>query len=218
MGFGTTSIRQFLRHAVPLSQWLIAAALLVLSAATCGREEDVQKKQLAADAKTEVLAAYLKSAGYRLDPRDASEVRSSALTQLNSSDPEVRFNALYDLARTAAHRDSRDALRGLLTSMNLNERLLAAESLIAYGDRDGVPVLIGLLDSQQLVKGSHPPRRVWEIVREALLRFTEEEFGLLEAQDAPTAAATRPAWESWWVENGESLRFDKAAKKYRSRN
>lgn len=146
-----------------------------------------------------------------------AELRDAALDQLASATGPVRYAALYALALTADGTGSMDALREVLTSDDVNERMLAAGSLIARGEKAAFPVLIELLGSDEQLAFRDPPQEAWRFARFVLIQYTREDMGLLGPTtfSAEQAAAARTAWERWWVERGDGLRYDEEERVYR---
>lgn len=140
----------------------------------------------------------------RDDPETAAKL---ALEQIEARDPVARFVAIYTLANTASTEAQLDALRALLTSESLSERVLAAEALLARGDKRAIPVLIGVLNSDEELANSLPPQRAWEYARNLLLQFTVQDFGLSADESQAAAAAAQPAWQAWWEQNGGALEW-----------
>jgi hypothetical protein len=124
--------------------------------------------------------------------------REAALDHLESQDADARIAAVYALSITLQPDDA-DALAPLLEADNPGERVLAATGMLAVGDGRAVPVLIAALGLEEPLPFGSPPLRVWEQARFALLSFTGQDHGLVEASTAQDAAATAAAWESWWA-------------------
>ncbi len=135
------------------------------------------------------------------------EVAQAALAQLDAEDPAVRFAALYALANTAETRAQLNALREVLGSESLSERVLAAEALLVRGEKEAIPVLIAALNSEEELAYSLPPQVAWWYARYLLLQYTLEDFGLEGDESFATAAAAQPTWQAWWEENGDSLQW-----------
>jgi len=163
--------------------------------------------------KPEQIKASL-AAIHRLLRERPAELRTAALKHLNATDPTVRFAALYALALTAEHGPSMEALRPFLESKDVNERMRAAVSLVARGEKTALPVLINALGSDTLLD-RRPPRSAWELAKSVLVRYTEKDFGLVAAQDGAAAVRTKAAWERWWTQDGAGLRWDATKRRYR---
>jgi HEAT repeat protein len=130
--------------------------------------------------------------------RNPAALRSAALANLASRNPDVRYAAVYGLSLTATRGESLDALARILRSHDVTERVLAAETLTAQGDKRGVPVLIDSLDSQKAFAHWAPPRRAGEVAQHALLRFVPSPRLRL---------ASKEAWRRWWARHGVSVRL-----------
>ncbi len=143
----------------------------------------------------------------RLAGSQQEGLRSAALAHLQSADAGVRYGAVYALTLTAVAGPSMDALKGLLQTGNASEQLLAATRLVALGDRDALPVIIGFLDSDASLSYWSPPKQLWQFARRQLLVLTDQDFGLRAANDRAAAAATMADWSHWWAENGATYRL-----------
>ena len=144
------------------------------------------------------------------------ELRAAALEHLGEEDPNVHYAAMYALSLTAEPGESADGLRRYLGSDDLNERFLAAGSLLARGEKEAIPVLIDLLDSEDPVAYRDPPRMAWQVARSALLTFVEQDHGLVDAEGFEDVSATKPAWERWWDEAGDAVQWIEEGTYYRS--
>ncbi|MFM7150035.1 MAG: HEAT repeat domain-containing protein, partial [Gemmataceae bacterium] len=143
---------------------------------------------------------------------EASEQVVEILSMLMSGagkSPEFLIKALDDRipARRAAAAgilsrsrlaENRDVVRKLLRDRDPQVRLRTAQTLTAQGDREAVPVLIGLLKEL-------PLEQVWEI---------EDYLGQLAGDKAPSAivsvdpasrARAHDAWSAWWKEAGSAV-------------
>ena len=140
---------------------------------------------------------------------DPDGLRVGALRHLTDTDEMVHYAAVYALVRTArSDESSMSALRALLASLRVDDRLLAAGALVYRGESAGIPVLIAALDSPEAMALRDPPQTASGFAKELLLRFTSEDFGLRAASDAVSVAKVEPAWRQWWAEHGAGLRWD----------
>jgi HEAT repeat protein len=149
---------------------------------------------------------------HALERDDPASLREAAMERLDSTDPPVRFAAVYALSLTAEDGPSADALVELLTAERANERLLAAAGLLTLGRPEAIPVLIAALDDETWVDLRDPPAHAWELARSLLLAFTDQDLGLAGAQGFEDVAATKTAWQEWWDANGAGLEFDPAGR------
>ncbi len=143
----------------------------------------------------------------RLDLAIVSEpgaTRTAALELIGSDDPDVRIAAVYALSVTLRAEDA-EVLAPLLQADDPRERVLVAAAMLAVADPRAVPILIDALVEDAALPFGSPPARVWEKARFALLQFTGQDLGLRDAATASEAAATIPAWESWWQGAGSSF-------------
>lgn len=148
-----------------------------------------------------------------------AQLRAAALDHLGAEDPNVAYAALYSLAITAEEGESIDALRPFLESGDVSERMLAAGSLVARGEKAGIPVLIDALDSEEPLAYRTPERPAWLFAQHVLLRYTGQDVGPALAQpeelDPTLVAEAMPDWERWWAKNGGALRWDASAREFR---
>ena len=160
------------------------------------------------DPRNNARAAVAQIHAAALDDPDG--LRRVGLEHANSSEAEVRWAALYALSLVVEPGDNESiqALHGALESADLDERLAAAGGLVASGEASALPVLIELLASSETTSYVRIP--AWRVARGLLLANTSEDFGLRAAEDAPTAASTAPAWESWWQDRGATLAWHPA--------
>lgn len=158
------------------------------------------------DASFEAIHEHLQSR--------STELREAALEHLEDDDRNVRYASLYALALTAEKGESVEALRSFLKSNDVSERMLAAGSLVARGEKAAIPVLIDALGSDGLLDFRDPPKPAWEFAHLVLTRYTGRESPLHTPPDLAAAVAAKTAWESWWREQGESLRWNPAMRVY----
>ena len=147
---------------------------------------------------------------------DPDTLRTVALEIFESGNAAERWAAVYALSIVIERGDTEavEALRESLEAEDLDERLAAAEGLIASGEKAGFPVLIELLGSPETTTTVVIP--LWRVARGLLLTYAEEDLGgLREATDGRAAAAARPAWESWWAARGPGLTWDAQTGKFR---
>ena len=145
---------------------------------------------------------------------NTAALRKAALAHLADKEPDTHYAALYALVMTANADNGAAELGGMLTSANVDERLLSAGALAGLGDKRALPVLIAALDQQDDLSYRAPPRRAYEFAQSQLLWFTNQDFGLKAAQTPEEIAATKPAWEQWWRSVGGSLHYDRRERKF----
>jgi len=162
------------------------------------------------------LAEAAEAAGLRIDPRSPDEIRAWALQAWKEGDTDERRSLLPDLAAIADDEEAQEALVGYLDSRDLRDRLMAAAALTTGGRTEGIPVLIEALGSGEVVPGSHPFTRAWQVARSALLHGTDRDLGLAQAEDLAAARAAQGAWQAWWRQSGASLRFDAESGRHRT--
>lgn len=126
-------------------------------------------------------------------------LRAAALAHLSDHRPLIHYASVYALARTAEPGPSLDALSGLMGSRRVDDRALAAAKLLSLGNRDAIPVLITLLGSKRRLTFRDPPERAWQLAANALLVYTDQDFGLRHARTARAARRARRRWRQWWA-------------------
>ncbi len=143
---------------------------------------------------------------------------SDVLPLLESNDSYAQWTGLYVLSNVAYNaspeeqeeirQDISPFLEGNLSSF----RLMAAVTLITMGDKEGIPVLIDLLESDEQMFLWEPPMPVCAYANEFLVRYTEKDF---EYSCAPGQfdVEARQQWEAWWNENSERIGWDPDSEK-----
>jgi hypothetical protein len=148
---------------------------------------------------------------------DPDSLREEALAGLDSGAASQRFASVLALTLTASTDDARsiEALRALSTADDVTERLLAAGTLAALGDKAGIDGLIEGLASDELLRNTDPPFAAWRFARANLLLMVDQDLGLADAHGPAAAAAAQPAWRRWWAEqsagqtwNAEMARYE----------
>jgi HEAT repeat protein len=148
----------------------------------------------------------------------AAQTRQAAISRLREEDPGVHYAALYALALTVAPGEATRRLESGLSSSNISERLVAARSLLAHGDKRAIPVLIEALRENFVPAFGNPPEAAWQVARFDLLQYVPVNLGLVGRHlDAAAAKAAARRWRAWWATNGDSLRWDSSARVYRVR-
>jgi hypothetical protein len=147
---------------------------------------------------------------------DSDAMRAAAIDGLEASDPAERFAAVYALALTASTSDpgSLDALRELMTSADATERLFAAGTLAALGEKDGVSVLIDALALRAPIRNVDPPMAAWRYARANLLSLVPQDRGLRDAVTPRAAEVAGVAWREWWTVNADALTWDAELGRY----
>jgi hypothetical protein len=145
---------------------------------------------------------------------NTAALRKAALAHLAEKDPPTHYAALYALVMTADADNGAAELASMLTSANVDERLLSAGALAGLGDKRALPVLIAALDQQDELSYRASPLRAYDFAQRQLLWFTDQDFGLKAAQTPEGIAATKPAWEQWWRSVGVSLHYDRPERKF----
>jgi hypothetical protein len=131
--------------------------------------------------------------------QDPSGMHAYALEILSSnSASDERMAAVYVLSETGLDGQAMDALHRSLDEGGVDERLLAAETLLLSGDPAGFPTLIALLGSQEALAYRDPPQQAWQAASFALIQLTDEDLGLIGPEEYAVVSAAQPAWQAWW--------------------
>lgn len=127
------------------------------------------------------------------------------LEDVNST-PDQKHAALLGLS-AIGHNDSSvnvlSYLKGALDDDNVNVRVTAAELVMSFGDKDGIPVLIAELENDAILKPSEPVMPIKSACALVLIKYTAQNFGVDKAQ-----------WQSWWESNKTNLKFNKENGKF----
>lgn len=140
------------------------------------------------------------------------------LPLLESNDSYHQWTGLYilsNIAYNATPEEQEEIKQGISPFLegNLSSfRLMAAVTLVTMGDKEGIPVLIDLLGSDEQMFLWEPPMPVCAYANEFLVRYTEKDF---EYSCAPGQfdAEARQQWEAWWNENSEHTEWDPDSEK-----
>ncbi|MFP3950021.1 MAG: hypothetical protein ACLFUZ_02930 [Candidatus Micrarchaeia archaeon] len=143
---------------------------------------------------------------------------SDVLPLLESNDSYAKWTGLYVLSNIAYNttpEEQEEIKQGISPFLegNLSSfRLMAAVTLVTMGDKEGIPVLIDLLGSDEQMFLWEPPILVCSYANEFLVRYTEKDF---EYSCAPGQfdAEARQQWEAWWNENSEKIEWDPDSEK-----
>lgn len=140
------------------------------------------------------------------------------LPLLESNDSYHQWTGLYvlsNIAYNATPGEQEEVKQGISPFLegNLSSfRLMAAVTLVTMGDKEGIPVLIDLLGSDELFFLSEPPMLVCTYANEFLVRYTEKDFGY-SCAPGQFNMESKYQWEAWWEENSASVQWDASAEK-----
>lgn len=138
----------------------------------------------------------LASALAALSPNIVSQLASMS----NQPDLRIKYQAILALALLAKKSELRaqvlPVLKEKLADSTITIRAQAANILIYWGQKEGIPVMIEGLDSkyQNEYMTSEPPLPLPEYSQLTLISHTEEDFGFDQVK-----------WQVWWQENQEKL-------------
>jgi hypothetical protein len=129
---------------------------------------------------------------------------------LDSGYPLYEWTALYVLSNNAyladesTQDDVLEKIRPYLICSNPDLRLMAAITVNSMENKEGVPVLIDLLNDNSLFMLSEPPMLICQYSNYELTRFTSQDFGFSCSQDNIETDSIL-LWEQWYQENSENL-------------
>ncbi len=112
---------------------------------------------------------------------------------MSDREPVCRAAAAYASSRIVPNETSR--LRPLLQGTNPQVRFEAAHALACVGDREAVPVLIGLL-------ADTPTPLAWQAFELLLILAGDKPPATLLPDDPAARRTVRAAWLDWWRANG----------------
>jgi len=145
-----------------------------------------------------------------------SEAVPALVPLVDSPNEGERYTAIVALGRIATADAAKPgdieaatkALASRLTDPNVSLRTYAAGSLVALGDKRGIPVLIEALIVQQRGYLSVPPELLNAFAYRALNAYTGQSFGYDPLADEAKRAASQQQWRDWWKATGERLQWD----------
>jgi hypothetical protein len=147
------------------------------------------------EAAEEILEALYDLSGQR------GHVDAAVAEALRDPAPARRAAAALVLGRLGTLDQTR-AVRRLLDDANLTIRFRAAQGLLCGGDRDAVPVLVGLLDKAPLPLAMQAEDLLTWVAGEDAPKVS-----LGESAEQRTKA--RQAWETWWDVHKDELKLAK---------
>jgi hypothetical protein len=125
---------------------------------------------------------------------------------LNDSDASKRYAAVLGLS-AIGHKDTSinvlSDLKKALGDSDVNVRVTAAELVMSFGDKEGIPVLIAELENTAILKPSEPVMPINSYASLVLTRYTDQTFAVDKAK-----------WQEWWLTNKDKLRWDKENGKF----
>jgi len=124
---------------------------------------------------------------------------------LNDSDASKRYAAVLGLSAIGheTNTDVLDYLKKALGDSDVNVRVTAAELVMSFGDKEGIPVLIAELENTATLKPSEPVMPINSYASLVLTRYTDQTFAVDKAK-----------WQEWWLANKDKLKFDKENGKF----
>ena len=125
---------------------------------------------------------------------------------LNDSNSSKRYAAIMGLSAIGHNDTSVNVLSDLkkaLGDSDVNVRVTAAELVMSFGDKEGIPVLIAELENTATLKPSEPVMPINSYASLVLTRYTDQTFAVDKAK-----------WQEWWLANKDKLKFDKENGKF----
>ena len=150
---------------------------------------------------------------YTLQPSLHEEAAQEAVKHIQDKDQGKRFAAIYLLTLTG-DKDDRSELAKVLEDENKAYATVAAGTLIGWGDKNAIPILIESLSSKDSIPYSDPPTSLAQLAYKALPYYTGKDFGLTAAKSEEEINNAQAEYKMWWSSNNEKLQWDEAANKY----
>ena len=181
---------------------------------TKGKKVDVS----AAEAITsfdgqKVGSSFAKLDYYTLQPSLHEEAAKEAIKYIQDKNQDKRFAAIYLLTLTG-DKDNRSELTKALDDQDKAYATVAAGTLIGWGDKNAIPVLIESLVSEKSIPYSDPPTSLAQLAYKALPYYTDKDFGLTTAKSEEEINNAQAEWKMWWASNNEKLQWDEPTNKY----
>lgn len=126
---------------------------------------------------------------------------------LNDSNSDKRYAAVMGLSAIGHNDSSVNVLAYLKKAMNdsdVNIRVTAAEIVMSFGDKEGIPVLIAELENTAILKPSEPIMPINAYASMVLTTYTGQNLGVDKAK-----------WQDWWNTNKDKLKWDKSDGKFK---
>jgi hypothetical protein len=120
------------------------------------------------------------------------------------------LEALLAIAPAAPASDQtsvRAAIGPLLSSPRGSIRTMAAELDLSLGEKKGIPVLISSLNNTERLLQSEPPILICQSANEALVAYTDQDFGFGCIMGHYDGQAQNK-WQAWWNAHQNSLTFE----------
>lgn len=190
--------------------WIIAIVVIVLLVVLILNFKGCPKSE--AQNKTEQAISGFDGINiYTLDSNKIIEAGKPAIPylakMLENESSSVRWAAVTGLAAIGhqlnASNEVLPHLKKAMDDSDISVRVTAAELVMSFHDKDGIPVLISALDSEEQMKPSEPPMPVKSYCAEMLVLFTGQDYGTDKA-----------AWQSWWDENKDNLNWNSENEKF----
>lgn len=133
---------------------------------------------------------------YSLDYEAVLEIGEDAIPvlseMLDSSDKIERWACVKFLSAIGHELNAEDDvlphIKKLLDDEDISIRVITAELVLSLGDDSGIPVLIDLLGSEEMMYPSEPPLPIGAKAYDVLKLYTEQDF------------ETKEEWDNWWSE------------------
>ena len=128
---------------------------------------------------------------------------SAIKVRLGSTNPRVRFAAIYLLIQIAGEAETVLLLEAAKDPVPAF-RTIAAGALIGLGERSAFPVLIDALRSDEGLPYSDPPKSIRVFSQQTLEAY-------VPVESRPAGA---DGWDDWWAAHQEQLMWSNSLKRY----
>ncbi len=124
-----------------------------------------------------------------------------------------QWTALYILSNTAylenasTQSEVRKEIDPFLYSGNPDFKLISAITILGLGDKEGISILIDLLEDDSLFMLSEPPMLICQYSNFVLERYTDTEFDFYCTTEYVNSESIQK-WKDWWDQNSENASWD----------
>ncbi len=165
------------------------------------------------DPQEDIDASFARLDYYILQPPKHDEAAAEAVNYIQDSDETTRFVAVYFLGNTG-NSTYADQLLPALEDDNDAIATIAAATLLGWGKKEAIPILIESIIIEDTIPYSEPPMAIGSLALRSLPLYTEQDFG----DDAVTSDEelnnVQAEWKMWWSSNNSNLTWNSETKSY----
>ncbi|MBN2016089.1 HEAT repeat domain-containing protein [Candidatus Dojkabacteria bacterium] len=199
---------------------LVAASLVVLiSVFTLFNNQEhqasVQSVQTSQSIDVEIKAAIAQYNFSRSELETVAKIKAfgeesiPVLTELiHAEEKKTRYIAYISLSGLTLqgvgdYTEMVTLLKDGLDDPDLSIRVQVAQLLFNFQEKEGIPVLIEALDSDEVMTPSSPPMKVSDYAYIILTNHIDQDFGV-ESED----------WLAWWEGSGDDAKWDETNERF----